>query len=250
MESIIESADSWFLIPAPPELKEPAYSFDSYEPPLYPPELIAAAISSAPGMQRGRGRSQGPLAGEGKSLPRPTDLRPYAMSILPRRLGAGKIIWRVAMWRPTPPFVGRFSGSTTAVHFLALPSRQCRRGIEMIDYRSHLVALERFESALGAVAIADQEVADDRRQQLEDVGDHRGLAALGSLIDHLLRHAASDGQELALLERAASLWKEGLALYATLGVNRSKIESALLDPAHPDSADSSTRPSRMSACSG
>jgi hypothetical protein len=106
----------------------------------------------------------------------------------------------------------------------------------MIDYRSHLVALTRFESYLRvAEEISEPAVAADRDHQLRDVEQERGLAALGSLIDHLLRHAASDGQELALLERAASLWKEGVALYTSLGDSRSNIESALLDPANPNS---------------
>jgi hypothetical protein len=51
MEPIIDPDDMWLLVPAPPELKEPAYSFDSYRIPLYPPDEIAAAILSAPGMR-------------------------------------------------------------------------------------------------------------------------------------------------------------------------------------------------------
>jgi hypothetical protein len=51
VESVIDSADSWLLVPAPPELKEPAYSFDSYRVPLYPSEVIAAAILAVPGMR-------------------------------------------------------------------------------------------------------------------------------------------------------------------------------------------------------
>jgi hypothetical protein len=51
MEPIIDPADSWLLVPAPAELEEPAYSFESYRVPLYPPEEVAAAILSAPGMR-------------------------------------------------------------------------------------------------------------------------------------------------------------------------------------------------------
>jgi hypothetical protein len=106
----------------------------------------------------------------------------------------------------------------------------------MIDYRSHIVALAGFESDLKSNVFAEPTVAKERDQQLKNVTQERGMAVLGSLIDHLLRHAASDGQELALLERAATLWKEGVALYASLGNSRFNIESALLDFANPSSA--------------
>jgi hypothetical protein len=106
----------------------------------------------------------------------------------------------------------------------------------MIDYRSHIVALNRLKFDLGKALFSNPAVAADRDKQLAEVSQEPGMAALGSLIDHLLRHAASDGQELALLERAAGLWKEGVDLYASLGNSRSNIESALLDPTNPDSA--------------
>jgi hypothetical protein len=51
LESVIDPTDLWLLVPAPPELKEPAYSFESYRIPLYPPEEVAVAILSAPGMR-------------------------------------------------------------------------------------------------------------------------------------------------------------------------------------------------------
>lgn len=51
VEPVITSGSSWLLVPAPPDLNEPAFSFDSYDSPLYPPEAIAAAILSVPGMQ-------------------------------------------------------------------------------------------------------------------------------------------------------------------------------------------------------
>jgi hypothetical protein len=51
VESVIDSADSWLLVPAPPDLEEPAYSFASYEIPLYPPEIVAVAILAAPAMR-------------------------------------------------------------------------------------------------------------------------------------------------------------------------------------------------------
>jgi hypothetical protein len=48
---IIDSADSWLLVPAPPDLREPIHSFDPYEIPVYSPGTVAAAILSAPGMR-------------------------------------------------------------------------------------------------------------------------------------------------------------------------------------------------------
>jgi hypothetical protein len=50
---IIDSVDSWLLVPAPPDLTEPAYSFDSYEIPLYSAEMVATAILTAPGRRLG-----------------------------------------------------------------------------------------------------------------------------------------------------------------------------------------------------
>jgi hypothetical protein len=48
---IIDSAESWLFVPAPPDLKEPSHSFDSYAVPLYSPEMMATAILAAPGMR-------------------------------------------------------------------------------------------------------------------------------------------------------------------------------------------------------
>jgi hypothetical protein len=103
----------------------------------------------------------------------------------------------------------------------------------MVDYRTHLVALAGFESRLAAATFAEPSVAVDRDQQLDDVRRGPGVAVLGALLDHLLRHAASDGHELKLLQRAATLWKEGVALYTTLGESRADIEAALTAPADP-----------------
>jgi hypothetical protein len=51
MEPILDAPDSWLLVPALAELKEPAYSFELNDLPLYPPEVIADAILSAPGVR-------------------------------------------------------------------------------------------------------------------------------------------------------------------------------------------------------
>lgn len=106
----------------------------------------------------------------------------------------------------------------------------------MIDYRTHAVALTAFQSMLSAAALADPNTATARNELLTAVGSERGLATLGSLIDHLLRHATSDGVELALLERGAVLWRSGLALFSTLSGSRAGIENSLLSPADPASA--------------
>lgn len=107
----------------------------------------------------------------------------------------------------------------------------------MIDYRTHSVALSGFLSSLATEAFVDPSTVGARDQLLSAVGKEPGLAALGSLIDHLLRHASTDGTELDLLERAATLWQSGLTLFSTLSSSRAGIESSLLNPADPTSAD-------------
>lgn len=106
----------------------------------------------------------------------------------------------------------------------------------MIDYRTHAVAMEGFQSTLAGEVFVDPGAAAARDDLLAAVSTDRGLATLGSLIDHLLRHAASDGAELALLERGAVLWQSGLTLFSTLSSSRAGVENALLNPADPASA--------------
>jgi hypothetical protein len=106
----------------------------------------------------------------------------------------------------------------------------------MIDYRSHVVAVDSLKANLVAKVFADAAVTAERDQQIKDVNNEPGWATLGSLMDHLLRHASSDGLELTLLEKASSLWNDGLNVHTILGDSRLKIETALLDPAHPASA--------------
>jgi hypothetical protein len=108
---------------------------------------------------------------------------------------------------------------------------------EMIDYRSHVVALDGLTAALETRAFPEAAVIAARDQQIKDVKKEPGWATLGCLMDHLLRHAASDGLELTLLEKAASLWSDGLTIHATLGDSRSRMETALLNPADPGSAE-------------
>lgn len=107
----------------------------------------------------------------------------------------------------------------------------------MVDYRTHIAALRQFQEALALSAVADAQAAQLRDRQLGDVAQSPGMAMLGSLLDHMMAHASSDGAELLLVERAATLWKQGLGLYATLGAFRESLEGALADPANPLTVD-------------
>jgi hypothetical protein len=105
----------------------------------------------------------------------------------------------------------------------------------MIDYRSLIVALDKFRLSLAASAFNDPAVASLRDRHLAEVAAVPEMAVLGSLIDHLIWHASSDGTELRLLERAANLWQQGLALYNTMSGFRADLEGALADPTNPAS---------------
>lgn len=103
----------------------------------------------------------------------------------------------------------------------------------MIDYRANIAALEDFRQILATESISEPQIAKIRDDQLEDVDVAPDLAVLGAMIDHLIWHAASDGAELSLVERAAELWKLGLVLYQKMGEFRTGLESALSDPQNP-----------------
>ncbi len=107
----------------------------------------------------------------------------------------------------------------------------------MVDYRTHVAALQQFQDTLAQSTFADAQTATLRDRHLNDVAQSPGMAMLGAMIDHLIAHASSDGTELMLLERAAALWKEGLALYATLGTFRDSLERALADPSNPQAVN-------------
>lgn len=108
----------------------------------------------------------------------------------------------------------------------------------MIDFRAHLIALAGCEAFLGVEQFVDPGMIFERDRQLGDVADHRGVAMVGALIDHVIAHAASDGSELALLERAAEFWAKGTDIYTAIGDCRADIEAALIDPADPQSVAS------------
>ena len=75
----------------------------------------------------------------------------------------------------------------------------------MLDYHGDTVALSEFMSALSAANFPDPAVASVQHKALEVVATESGAALLGAFVHHLLSHAASDGAELALLQRAADL---------------------------------------------
>ncbi|MEU1458365.1 hypothetical protein [Streptomyces avermitilis] len=102
----------------------------------------------------------------------------------------------------------------------------------MLDYRTHSVALDAFIGHLAE--LDDPQTADLRDEHVRDASRARGMAVLGSLVDHLLRHANSDGAELDIIERAAALWQKGITLYSTLGEFRQRLEEAVNDPSSVD----------------
>jgi hypothetical protein len=107
----------------------------------------------------------------------------------------------------------------------------------MIDYRTQLVALEYFQQALASFGDPDPDVVNLRDQHLQALDDHPEMAALGTLVHDVLRHASSDEAEVQLLETASSLWQQGLAIYRLLGELRDDLEGALADPSNPQSVD-------------
>lgn len=100
----------------------------------------------------------------------------------------------------------------------------------MMDYRTHFAVLQTFRLALGQEVLADAQIAELRDQHVATLDEAPEMALVGSVIDHLFAHASSDGAELALLERAAKLWREGLKLYEGLAKFRSSLELVLNNP--------------------
>jgi hypothetical protein len=103
----------------------------------------------------------------------------------------------------------------------------------MIDYRANIAALDEFRQALAKESITKPKIAAIRDEQILNVNKAPDMALLGCFIDQLIWHAASDGAELLLVERAAELWKSGLVLYKTMGEFRTGIEGSLSDPTNP-----------------
>ena len=110
----------------------------------------------------------------------------------------------------------------------------------MLDYHGDSVALSEFISALSAANFPDPAVARAQHNALEGVATESESALLGAFVHHLLSHAASDGTELALLQRAADLWDRGTALCTELGAIRADLEGAMEDPGAPGQLTAST----------
>jgi len=104
----------------------------------------------------------------------------------------------------------------------------------MIDYFGHLAVLDELHALLqlGTYSHPDENKAQART--LAALAQDGDLARLGTLIDHLLAHASSDGSELAMLETAAGLWRDGLAIYNDISAARAALQSSLTDPGAPD----------------
>jgi hypothetical protein len=107
----------------------------------------------------------------------------------------------------------------------------------MIDYHGDSVALGSFIAELSQAVFADAATAEAQSRTLAAVDAEGGSALLGAFVHHLLGHAASDGAEVDLLQRAADLWARGAALCAELGTIRMDLEGALASPGDPGSAD-------------
>jgi hypothetical protein len=103
----------------------------------------------------------------------------------------------------------------------------------MLDYHGNRVALAEFTTSLAGAVLGDPAVADARDRDLAAVAGDEGAALLGAFVHHLIGHAASDGAEVDLVERAAGLWQRGSALCDRLGASRSELERALEDPSAP-----------------
>jgi hypothetical protein len=114
----------------------------------------------------------------------------------------------------------------------------------MLDYRLQIAAMEDLREKLGARTFSNATVGVRRDEFLKDVADAPQFAVLGSFIDHLFLHASSDGTENTLLNRAADLWKQAVALYSELGSFREILETALTDTTQvdmPQSLDASSK---------
>lgn len=100
----------------------------------------------------------------------------------------------------------------------------------MVDYRIHIAALDSFREQLALSNIVDPAISAIRDEHVAHADQAPDHAALGSLVDLLVWHSSSDGQELDLLTRAADLWQKGLEIFNGIGEFRRSLENALKDP--------------------
>jgi len=107
----------------------------------------------------------------------------------------------------------------------------------VLDYHSSCVSLNEFVAALAAETFTNPVLTTAKDEAVSAVGAEGDRALIGAFVYHLITHAASDGSELDLLERAAALWTRGSALCGELGTIRADLESALEKPRTPGAAD-------------
>ncbi|TFW29237.1 hypothetical protein, partial [Duganella callida] len=100
----------------------------------------------------------------------------------------------------------------------------------MIDYFGHQAVLDELHALLHSTTYLHPDEQKAQARSLEALASDGDLARLGALTDHLLAHAVSDGAELAMLEQAAALWRDGLQVYDDVGTARAALESSLTDP--------------------
>lgn len=106
----------------------------------------------------------------------------------------------------------------------------------MIDYQANAVVLEQLRQFLTSTSLNDPTLSAKQAQTLTDISKADDYALLGSFVHHLIAHAASDGAEISLLERATDLWQRGLDLFNNLGEIRKNLETAMEKPQDPNSA--------------
>lgn len=104
----------------------------------------------------------------------------------------------------------------------------------MIDYLAHAGLLEELLKHF------DNDVLPGDGQKLNArlmpaTKDRPDLALLGSVVDHLVWHAGSDGSELEDLRTVSILWGRGIDLYARVSQVRADMEDSLKNPSDPAS---------------
>jgi hypothetical protein len=105
----------------------------------------------------------------------------------------------------------------------------------MIDYYGHKAVLDDFIAALRVAGYNDPQHLRARDNTIAAVDAQPDAALLGSLIDHVMVHAASDGSELGLLQQAADLWYAGRKIYNDVTDARTALEAAIVNPNAPQS---------------
>lgn len=106
----------------------------------------------------------------------------------------------------------------------------------MIDYFAHAAAKAVWK-VFSALAAGDPGLQAQKDGMLNDAQAEPDAALLGILIDQVIAHAASDGRELDLLEKAAALWGKGRTVFDRIGEVRTAVEGALAAPEVPGALD-------------